>query len=859
LPAVLTEAGDPAFSVVTWISRRTRRQVVIAAVVVAAYLALRSARAVAQVVLDRWWFASVTKAPIWSTKVAAQLELGAAAALVTLLLLGSSVILGTRVPAVGTTAPNGVAFRYRQRMGPAHRWLLVAVVVVMTYRIARAATAQWPQWLLFRNGASLHQKVPELGQDLGYYLFDLPFLAVVSAWIRQLLLAAILIAAFAYAVSGAIRLPIKGARSNPRALAHLGLLAAAFAAVQAMDYVFVRRAGFATDTTGSFVGAGYTDLHVGVPATYALAVIAVICGALLVDAVRRDRWRLALGALAAWGVLHLVLLGLVPALVQRFVVTPAAGAKELPYYAHNLDATREAFGLADVAETTHALADGVTDAAAVTAADLGRIPLFDTTQLPAALQVLQGTLATRISDVDLDRYLIDGKKSPVDIGARMPSQADLPASGWVQLHLVYTHGNGVVVVPADTTDADGRPDVGALADTITPGRPQLYFGEGLRGWYAIVGTKRVEQGGEAFAGDTGIPLDSLWRRGVLALASGDVAPLFSAELTSQSQLLYRRDLTERLGAIAPFLTLAADPYPVVTAHGITWIVDGYTSSSTYPYAQFTSLASSRVNYVHPSIKATVDGYDGTVHLYKTESGGDDPILAAWEKTFPHLIEPISSLPDELHRHLIYPPEMLNIQNSLLGRYHVNDVETLFNGTQRWTPAAAAIPGVGQKSPGPSSPVTQVASADQPVGGGDFAGTTPFTPGTAPGSSSARDLLAALSVADHDHPERLRLLTIDRANGQVISSPSLAQSAIDADPELAARFTLLNANGSAVSFGPMTPEIVDGGLVWVRSIIVTGTAATAIPRIYGVVAVSHGLVGFGHDPVSAINAIAKPAS
>ena len=225
-------------------------------------------------------------------------------------------------------------------MGPAHRWLLTGIVVVLTFRIAREATQHWQQWLLFRDGSSVGRDAPELGRDLGYYLFDLPFLDVVSTWLRQLLLAAFALALLGYLVSGAVRLPIKGARSNPSALAHLGLLGVAFAAVQALDYVFVRQPLFAVDSSGSFVGAGYTALHVGVPATYVLAVVAIVCGFVLVDGVRRNRWVLALGVLAVWAVLHLLLLGVVPALVQRYVVGPAEGSRELPYLAHNLDATR---------------------------------------------------------------------------------------------------------------------------------------------------------------------------------------------------------------------------------------------------------------------------------------------------------------------------------------------------------------------------------------------------------------------------------------------------------------------------------------------------------------------------------------
>jgi uncharacterized membrane protein (UPF0182 family) len=395
--------------------------------------------------------------------------------------------------------------------------------------------------------------------------------------------------------------------------------------------------------------------------------------------------------------------------------------------------------------------------------------------------------------------------------------------------------------PADETQADGRPDLSALVDLL-PTRTELYFGQGVADWYVIVGTEREEQGGAEFDADTGIAMSSLWRRAVLGMATGEYQPVLSNEMTAESQLLYRRDLTERLGALAPFLTLDSDPYPVVTAGGVVWIVDGYTTSSTYPYSQFAGLGGQQVNYVHASVKVTMNAYDGTVHLYRTVAGEDDPVLDAWTDIFPGLVEPIADLPAELRAHLLYPPDLLALQASLLGRYHVDDPELLFSGTERWSPSANPIPAVGQPATGSGRAVTAILPAGERPDAGHFAAQVPFSPGAGSGSSSSRDRLAAILVADHDDPDRLRLLRIDSATPQ--PTPAVAQSAIDADPALSADFTLRNANGSTVAFGPMTPVVVDESLLWVRSAIVNSTSATAVPRVYGVAAVSAGLVGFG---------------
>ena len=215
------------------------------------------------------------------------------------------------------------------------------------------------------------------------------------------------------------------------------------------------------------------------------------------------------------------------------------------------------------------------------------------------------------------------------------------------------------------------------------------------------------------------------------------------------------------------------------------------------------------------------------------------------------------MPPELRAHLLYPPELLTIQTNLLGRYHVDDAETLFNGTQRWAPAAAAAPTTGAPSPGAASPVAMFMPPGGLTDDDNWSSVLPYSPGAGSGSSSARDQLAAMAVADHDDSEQLDLIALTTEPGRDLSTPLVAQSAIDADPAIAQVITLLNANGSLVEFGPMTPLVLDDGLVWVRSILVTGTSATTVPRLYGVVAVSNGLVGSGSDVESAIaDAIAQ---
>lgn len=823
-----------------------QRRAVVA--VVLAVVAWRLVRSGAAVVLDRWWLASVTDAPIWSRRTAAQLQLGFSAAAFVLLVLGGSVWIVLRVAARGHGPRHRFWQRYDQRVGPAHRWALVALVGYLTWHIGQAAAGQWQDWLLFRYGGDLGVRVPEIGGDLGFHLFRLPLLATASSFVRQLLLLTLVVSIIGHAASGALRMPRRERPSAPAATTHLALLTAFLLAAQAAHEVVVARAATATNRVGAFDGPGFAEIDVTRPVLLIAAITCVVLGATIVEASRSGRWRPAAVAAGAAAVVHVIGLVVLPPVVERLVVAPAEADRQLWSIEHNLVATRTAYDL-DVDPTVLALHEGLTAEEVEHLADDGddAIPLFGTSQLSAALQVLVGTPGTRISDVDLLPYADDGSTRPVYVAARSASRADLPERGWVQEHLVYTHGDGVVTVAADGVDPEGRPEVSAPVDPSTEHTP-LYFGEGLDGWYTVVHTRRAEYDGIRYDGD-GVAVDTAIRRLVLALATGEAQPVLTSEFGPDALLLYRRGLRERVGAIAPFLTLDSDPYPVVVDDRVVWVLDGYTTASTYPYAQFlpagqpaaTSLATTEQNYVSAAVKATVDARDGTVHLYRTD--GDDPIIDAWDRIYPGLLEPADRLPSSVAAHLRFPADLFAVQTSVLGRYHVDDAESLFNGADRWSISPAAATTVGQADVGVAP------SADALVGDG-LAGTRPFGPGAPENPSSTRDSLVGLAIGSHGADPELRLLVADTLS---LLSPQVAQSAIDADPALAQEITLLNANGSHVEFGPMTPLLSGDGVAWARSITVIGTSPGSVPRLYGVAAVSDGRVGIGATVLDALAA------
>ncbi len=803
----------------------------------------------ANVVLDRWWYDSVTTAEVWRTRFVAQLVLLVGVGLVTLSILGASVWFVSKIGRLQGEPTTRVLKRYHERMGPAHRWLMVAIVVYFTMHIAVAATQYWQSWLLFRHGGDLGIDVPVAGGDLGYHLFRLPFLTAATTFLRQLTLFTIGVSIFGHAMSGALRRPRGPEPSSRLAIGHLAVLAAFFLAMQAVHDVFVARPSIATNRVGAFDGPGFTELHVTKPGLLIAALVTLAAGFAAVWWAKSNRWRPFAITLSIAAVVQLLVVVVAPAVSERFLVAPAEAQRQLWSIDENLVATQTAYEIDDIATETIGIDESSTASApldAEQASDVDRVQLFDTATMTSALQVLTGKTGTRITDVDVDRYGIDDVTDPVFVAARSASRNDVPEKGWVQDHLVYTHGTGLVAVPANRVDADGRPDVTAYPDAFGAADVPLYFGESLDNWYALVGTQREQLDNAEFTGQA-IDMGSTLQRLVLAMAVGESQPLLTNELTDQTQLLYRRSIRERVGSLAPFLQLDGDPYPVVTAGRVTWVIDGYTTSSSFPYSQFTNgsglpsssgLAGRSINYLRGSVKATVDAGTGETHLYRTDDG-TDPILETWNDVFPGLLESADALPDEIRAHLRYPADQWNVQTGLLGRYHVDTAEQLFNGTNRWAVSAGAATTVGDTTVAPAAPVDLFSQyADSPD---RFGSIRPYGPGSATNPTSTRDELAALALADHELGGAVHLLVPDTDVTAPLLSPQVAQSAIDADPELARAITLLNANGSKVQFGPMTPVVLDDGLVWVRPIVVTGTGSSAAPRLYGVAAVYNGLV------------------
>jgi uncharacterized membrane protein (UPF0182 family) len=423
--------------------------------------------------------------------------------------------------------------------------------------------------------------------------------------------------------------------------------------------------------------------------------------------------------------------------------------REIPYIQSNIEATKAAMGIDKVERVSSTFGEVTADEVTANDAALRDVRQLDPVQMKDRFALDQGLSSFYgVTDLDVDRYSIDGRVQQVLVAARELNAAGIPNRTWLARHLLYTHGCGVIAAPASVATDDGRPSYVDLKVT----KPQIYFGDRLDG-YAVVNTSQKEQAcpnteSKAYAGTGGVRFNSLIRKLALAINFGEFNLFGSSLITNDSQILLQRDVRSRVEKIAPFLHLDSDPYPVVVDGGVQWVIDAFTTTNRYPYAETANIsqlsASSGLNhsfnYVRNSVKAVVDAYSGKVTLYLMDT--KDPIARMWKAAFPKLFTSKKEVPAALSAHFRYPEDLFRVQTNLFGRYQFDDATLFFNRDAAWSVAQAPASEPEASTSGTSSAATGVttgAGAVDSINATDSIGTR-FSPYYsifhAPGAQSA---------------------------------------------------------------------------------------------------------------------------
>ncbi len=837
-----------------------RGRVWIAVAVVVLIVLITSLKGLATFYTDYLWFGSVHLSSEWRRLFVVKTGLFFGFALIFF------VFLWVNLAVVDRLAPQELALgpedelvrRYQQRVTPRAVLVRSIVSLVVALIAASGAIGQWRNYLLFVDGVYFtgpNRNDPQFHKNIGFFLFKLPFLSFIVQWAFISLVVIAVLVVIAHYLNGGIRVQSGAPSVAPQVKVHISVLLACMALVKAFGYILARY-NLDLSQNGYVQGATYTDVHARLPALTLLFWISLLAAAILLINIRRRGWALPVLGVGLWAFVAIVVGAIYPAIVQAVKVTPAQNTLEQKYIIRNIAATRSALGLNRVVQKTFSATQSLTSSQVVAnQPTLSAVQLWDSTQTAATYTKLQATRSYySFNTLAVDRYKVDGTLQPMVVGVRQVNDGDLPSQGWVNTHLQYTHGYGMILAPAN--DANSHQPVFSIsqvpsqsspgAPTIT--QPNVYFGiaNPNDAAYVLANTRQPEIDYQVSGAQSpvtshytgpgatgGVQLRNFLVKAAFAIRFGDFNLLVSDLVTHQSRLMFVRDITQMAQKAAPFLSFDSDPYPVLSGGQIYWILDAYTTSDNYPYAQNVNTSSLPVNsglnqtfnYVRNSVKVVVNAYSGKMTFYDVTplTRTTDPVLKTWEKVFPGMFTPVSEMPESLRAHLRYPEDLLSVQSAMFGRYHITQPLAFYNATNAWTISPSAGAGSPNQSlqtfstsasgtvsssvirmapeyelfkvPGQSSPSFNLVDAFVPVSMGDQIQT-----------------MAGFIVAGSDPADYGRLTVFQTPP---IDGPALVDADISATQAISKQISLLNQNGSSVLLGTLQVVPVGNAMLYFR--------------------------------------------
>jgi uncharacterized protein len=819
--------------------------------------------------IDWLWFKSVDFTEVWSTILVTKILLFVVVGVITSLFITANIYIAYKkrplyVP-LSIEADN--LERYRAQLAPIRKWVFLGIAAVLIYFGGTSGSVFWSTWLQFRNSTPFGQTDPQFGLDISFFAFKLPMYQALIGWGISLTVIATLAAVGVHYLYGGIRPQAQSERTTTAARVQISVLLGFFVLLKAVAYWYDRYA-LALKENALITGMTYSDVNALLPAKAILAAIAVVCAILFFASIFTRSWLLPTAGTALLVISSVLIAGIYPAAIQQFTVKPSESSKEAPYIQRNIEATRVAYGIDNV-EVQNYDATLTTNAGQLSddAATIANIRLMDPIVLSATFRQLQQLKPyyTFPESLDVDRYKVNGVSRDTIVAVRELSIEGNPSRNWINDHLVYTHGFGFVAAFGNSRDADGKPTfaVGDLPSTKGLGEfePRIYFGENTPDYSIIGGVKTdspVEfdypddasangQKNYTYTGKGGVPVGNLFNKLLFAIKYQEQRILLSSLINKDSKIIFDRNPRDRVAKVAPWLTLDGDPYPAIVDGRIQWIIDGYTTSASYPYSQTTALASAtsdaltanstsvtaqanrNVNYIRNSVKATVDAYDGTVTLYQWDE--KDPVLATWMKVFPGSVTPKSEMSADLLNHIRYPADMFRVQRDVLSSYHVKTAGAFYGGQDFWrVPRDPSTFGGNANAQPPYYMTLQMPGTKTP----SFSLTTPFVP------RGGRENLSAFAVANSDAgPNYGKITVLQLPRSTNVAGPSQVASNFEAKPEVANSLSLLRQGGSDVVLGSLLTLPVGNGLLYVQPVYVRATSnAAAYPLLQKV------LVSFG---------------
>jgi uncharacterized membrane protein (UPF0182 family) len=735
-------------------------------------------------------------------------------------------------------------------------WTLVLLFLAGLMGIS--ASESWMTFLQYLYHSQFGVADPIFSKDVGFYVFTLPFYSFLQKWCLSAILLVFIAVGLSYYLDQAIAIQENSLYISPRVKYHLGVLGGLFF----LDLAWLYRLqsyGLLNSSSGVVYGAGYSDVHALIPAYWALMILAVVVAALLFCMSVLKKWRWALYATGLFFVALIGLSWIYPVIVQQYIVKPNELAKETPYIEHNIKFTRLGFGLNKALEQPFPLKNTLTyNDIEKNQATIHNIRLWDRRPLIQTYKQLQEIrLYYDFNSVDVDRYHFKDKYTEVAIAARelAPAQLPAPARTWVNAHLVYTHGYGVVMSPVNEETEDGMPkfviqDIPPRSShSIQVTRPAIYYGEETNE-FTIVHTKTREfdypKGNRnvytSYQGRGGVQISSIFRRLVYAYDLSDINILLSGYITHESRIMFHRIITDRDHTIAPFLAYDSDPYLVVGRDGhLYWIHDAYTTTDMFPYSEPVSrgLGQNTFNYIRNSVKVVIDAYNGDVSYYVIDPS--DPIVRTYMKIFPTLFKPISAMPSFLRRHLRYPMDLFIVQAQMYATYHMTDPQVFYNREDLWNIPQAVFSGAAQ-SILPYYIIMKLPGAKSE----EFILMLPLTP-------SKKDNMVAWMCARCDGRNYGQLLIYTLSKDKLIYGPMQIEARINQQPSISSELTLWGQQGSSVIRGNLLVIPIEHSFIYVEPVYLQATQSE-MPQLKRVIAVQDGQLKMEKNLDAALKAV-----
>lgn len=797
-------------------------------IAVVAFIVIFFGGALVTLYTDSLWFSDLGYHSLFSKILWTRILLTIVFTAVFFIIAYSNLAIARKISPPTSTRFSGIDIDIRDRLTSIARQglgiLLLIGALIVAILVGLQSGSNWDTWLKFANATSFNLTDPIFHLDIGFYVFKLPFWSFLYNWLFFTLIVTTLAVGFIYYTYGGIDFLANTPRFSPGVKTHLAILISLMFFLKAVGY---RLAMYQLlQSPGDlFYGAGYTDVHARIPALWILLIAAIIGGiAVLLNIYRRGILHTT-AAFAGLITLSLLVGAGYPALVDQFVVKPSALQKQRPYIANAVKYTRTAFHIDDRTITAREFpytpslsqAELQKNSAAVTNLRLWDYePLQSTYQQSQEFQQYYG-----FPQVDIDRYTIGGNYRQIMLSARELTSPPSGSQSWVNQHLRYTHGYGYVMSPVNEVTTEGLPVYFAsgIPTTTVDGLkltvPQVYFGQATSDYVLVnTGQKEFDYPGPSgdvetnYTADSGPAVGGFLRRLAFAARFADTYILISGEVKPTSRILFRRNITERLVTLFPFLTLDNDPYLVTVNDKLYWLQDAYSTSDQYPYSEIDDNMG--VNYIRNSVKIITDAYTGKVQAYISDP--TDPVIATWSKIFPGTFKRISQMPKEFLPHLRYPEDLFTTQARVYAKYHMTNPDTFFSNTDLWRlPQISGSDGQNSQELEPYYAITRLPNSQTD----EFLLIAPFV-------RAEKENMVAWMAAKCDPQDYGRLIVYEFPRGTLVYGPSQIKSRADQDTRISEQLTLWNQLGSSVVRGKLLAIPIENSILYVEPLYLQST-------------------------------------